>query len=672
MDTLKWGIVGTGAIARTFLHGLGQTDSGRAVAVGSRQMESAEAFAEKHGIGRAHGAYEALLEDPEVEAVYVSTPHPFHAEWTIRALEAGKHVLCEKPLALNQWQAQEMIEAARRSGTFLAEAFMYRCHPQTARIVERVRSGAIGEVRLIRASFGFDMGDAFDPKGRLFDPQLGGGGILDVGCYPVSMARLVAGAAEGRPFADPVKVTGAGKLGETGVDEWAAGVLQFASGIIAQVSTGIRAQLDNSLVVFGSKGRLEVANPWTGDRVDAVNGAVTIVTRDGETVHPCPAGVTSFALEAEAVARAIRSGKTELGAPGMNWADSLGNLATLDRWREAVGLTYPDEKPAPRRSSLSGRPVRVRTGESGHGMRYGRIPGLEKPVSRFIYGALAAHGSFAKAQVLFDHWLEVGGNAFDTGWIYGPCDAILGHWLVSRGVREEVVLIAKGAHTPHCNPEGVKRELSESLERLRTGYADIYILHRDNPDIPVGEFIDVLNEQVEAGRIGVFGGSNWSPKRFAEANIYAHANGKQGMTVLNNNLSLARMVDPVWPGCIHLSDPESRQWMEQEKVVHLSWSSQARGFFTERTEQELSSPGYDTELRRSWISEDNLRRRERAIELARTRGVLPINIAAAWVLCQPFESFALIGPETVHEMETSLPGLEIELTREEIAYLWGG
>ena len=671
MQKLNWGILGTGAIAQAFADALKQSETGRLCAVGSRTQESADRFGSKNGAGKCHGSYESLLADETVEAVYVSTPHPFHPEWAIKAAEAGKHVLCEKPLALNLWQGQAMIEAARRHGVFMAEAFMYRLHPQTAKLVELVREGAIGEVRLIRASFGFGGGDTIRPESRIFNNALGGGGILDVGCYTVSAARLIAGAAIGQAFDNPVKVAGAGKTGETEVDEWAAAVLQFASGITAQVATSVRAQPDNVVEIYGARGSIRVPNPWTADRKEAVTGKIIVEGTDEPAVLEIPAKVTSFTLEADAVARAIAAGRQEMESPGMTWEDTLGNLKVLDAWRQQVGVVYLDEKPAERRVDLTNRPVRVRTREKGHHMRYGEIPGLDKPVSKFIFGALTSHGSFAKAQVMFDHWLQLGGNAFDTAWQYGASDKILGQWLASRGVRDDLVLVAKGAHTPFCDPESLTRQLMESLERLQTDYTDIYIMHRDNEEIPVGEFIDVLNEHVAAGRIRLFGGSNWSPERFMEANAYAAANNKQGMSILNNNLSLARMVDPVWAGCLHLSSRASRQWMARNKVVHMSWSSQARGFFTERTDKERETPGYDAELRRCWFSEDNFKRRERAMELAKEKGVLPINIAAAYVLQQPFESYALIGPETVHELESSLPALDVELTPEEVEYLWG-
>lgn len=671
MSRLHWGIIGTGAIAKAFAHGLKQSRTGQLVAVGSRTRASAEAFAKAHGIPNFHGSYEALLVDKTVQVVYITTPHPFHAEWAIKAVEAGKHVLCEKPLALNQWQAQAMFEAASKAGVYLSEAFMYRFHPQTAKLAELIRDGVIGDVRMIRASFGFG-GDWIDPESRLFKNELGGGGILDVGCYTVSGVRLVAGAAISKPFDNPATVLGCGHVGETDVDEWAAAVLQFKSGITAQVSTSIRARLDNTIEVFGTRGQLLVPNPWAAEREKGVSGKVIQTTGKEPIEHEIPADVTSFALEADGVGRAIAAGHCEPEPPAMTWQDTLGNMAVLDEWRKQVGVIYQAEKPAPQPLNIAGNKVRVNK-KARPAMQYGQISGLDKPVSKFIFGALTAHGSFAKAQVLFDNWLECGGNAFDTSYHYGwgKCDALLGEWITSRGVREELVLVAKGAHTPYCDPENLSQQLFKSLKLMKTDYADIYIMHRDNEDIPVGEFIDVLNEHVAAGRIRVFGGSNWSPERFEEANAYARANGKQGMSILNNNLSLARMVDPIWSGCLHMSDTASRNWMAENGIIHFSWSSQARGFFTGRTQQELDEPGHDPELRRCWLSDDNLARRERAIELAEKKGVLPINIAAAYVLSQPFDSYALIGPETIHEMETSLPALELQLDAAEIAYLWG-
>ena len=157
-STVQWGIIGAGNIARAFARSLANSTTGRLVAVGSRSRQKADRFAAEFNVSHAHGSYEALLADDHVQVVYVATPHPHHAEWSIRAAEAGKHILCEKPLALNHAEAMAVIEAAIRYDVFLMEAFMYRCHPQTAKLVELLRNSVIGDVRIIQASFGFQTG----------------------------------------------------------------------------------------------------------------------------------------------------------------------------------------------------------------------------------------------------------------------------------------------------------------------------------------------------------------------------------------------------------------------------------------------------------------------------------------------------------------------------------
>jgi aryl-alcohol dehydrogenase-like predicted oxidoreductase len=240
-------------------------------------------------------------------------------------------------------------------------------------------------------------------------------------------------------------------------------------------------------------------------------------------------------------------------------------------------------------------------------------------------------------------------------------ERLLGQWIKNRGVRHETVIIAKGAHTPNCNPASLTQQLHESLDRLQTDYADIYFMHRDNPDIPVGEFVDVLNEHLKAGRIRAFGGSNWTPQRVAAANRYAKRKGLTEFAAVSNNFSLARMVKPVWAGCIS-ADP---LWHKRQQLPLFAWSSQARGFFV------LGDPGYtaDKSLAECWYSDDNFQRQARVKELAAKRGVTPIQIALAYVLNQPFPTIALIGPRTLAETRTSWPALAIELSRKELRWL---
>lgn len=657
--TINWGIIGTGRIAQIFAEGLASSKTGRLMAIGSRTQEGADAFGETWKLPRRYGSYEALLADNDVQAVYISTPHPWHAEWTIKAAEAGKHILCEKPLALNHAEAMAMVEAAERNDVFLMEAFMYRCHPQTARLIELLRSGVIGQVRMIQATFSFNS--AYRPEGRLFNQALGGGGILDVGCYCTSIARLVAGVANGKDFIEPTHVVGVGHVGESGVDEYATASLAFPGDIIANLFTGVRVNAGSKVHIFGSEGSIFIPSPFTPRSGQATS---LIVRRDDEQTEremfvENKDGL--YALEADTVAQYI----DERQSPAMNWQDTLGNMRTLDQWRTAVGVVYDSERDSGKPLTVAGRPLSVRRENV---MKYGHIDGLEKPVSRLVLG-VANQTSWPYASVMFDDFFERGGNCFDSAYIYGKgrCEKMLGQWLKNRAIREQVVILDKGAHTPDCNPEALKRQLLESLDRLQADYVDIYMMHRDNPDIPVGEFIAVLNELRDAGRLRIFGGSNWSIERITQANAWAAKHGMAGFSALSNNFSLAQMVKPTWPGCISSSDAQSRAWLTANQMPLMPWSSQARGFFTDYVrrndiaEQEV--------MMRGWYSEENVKRRERANTMAQERGVPPIAIALAYVLCQPFPTFPLIGPRLLSEIRTSFAALTIELTPAELRWL---
>ena len=664
-DKIRWGLLATGAIAHAFARGVRASQTGELAAVGSRSREKADAFGAEFGISRCHASYEALLADPQVEAVFISTPHPQHAEWCIKAAEAGKHVLVEKPIGLNQWQAQAMLEAAAANKVFLMEAYMYRCHPQTAALVDLLRQRVIGDVCVIQATFSFHAG--FNADGRLWSNALAGGGILDVGGYTTSLSRLIAGAALGRPFADPVAVTGAGHLHpQTGADAWAVGTLRFDGDIVAQIATGVGVSQENVVRVFGSEGNIFLPNPYVMARDGAATGKI-IVNRNREAPREIAveSAVTSYAHEADACGRAIRAGRVEVEPPAMTWADTLGNIGAQDAWRAAIGLVYEAEKPQNLPPvTIANRPLAVRTATP---IPRGRIEHLDKPVARLVMG-VDNQTCMPQAAAIFDDYVERGGNAFDTAHVYGEGKSrILGQWIRTRGVRGEIVLIAKGAHTPHCNPDSLRAQLLQQLEWLGVDSADIYMMHRDNPQIRVGEFIDVLNEQVKAGRIKAFGGSNWSIDRVKKANAYAKRKGLQGFSAVSNNLALAEMVKPVWGGCIHAHDAADRAWFNRTQTALLAWSSQARGFFV--PSRARPDKRDDVSLAECWYSEDNFRRQARAIELAAKRGVEPINIALAWVLCQPFPTFPLIGPRSIAETRSCMGALGVTLTPRELAYL---
>ena len=316
-------------------------------------------------------------------------------------------------------------------------------------------------------------------------------------------------------------------------------------------------------------------------------------------------------------------------------------------------------------------------------MKYNKIDGLEKDISKLIMGN-DNQTSFDEAAKLWDHWVDVGGNSFDTAYIYGggSQEKLLGEWHRKRNNLKELVIIAKGAHTPHCDPKSISSQLTESLDRLQTETADIYIMHRDNTDIPVGEFIDVLDEEKNKGRIKIFGGSNWTLERFKEANNWADGHNKNKLSILNNNLALSKMINPLWAGCISSNDDEILHYLEETQTAHLSWSSQGRGYFlpdniTQKIEDKITSdeaswrkPGEHSSGPIScYDSEDNRERKKRVFQLASKMGVDSQNIAGAWPIHLKFPSFALIGPRTIDELVSSLKNLDVELSEEQVNWL---
>jgi predicted dehydrogenase len=344
MPQISWAILSTGAISDCFARAVRASRTGQVLAVASRSADKAAHFAAAHRIPRHYPSYEALLSDKDVQAVYISTPHPQHAQWAIQFAAAGKHLLVEKPITMNLPELLALADAARSANVLVMEAFMYRCHPQTARIVELIRQKAIGEVRIIQAAFCFQ--NPFDPQSRLFSNALGGGGILDVGCYTASMARLIAGAAIGWNFADPLELKATARLMPTGVDGYSAAAVKFPGDIIAQLACGVHAALDTVVLATGSEGRIFIPNPWVCDRRRPETGLI-LLHRHGDP-SPVPIAVdaaqTSFTYQADVFGDAVLADKTTVPSPAMTLEDSIGNMKTLDAWRHSAGVVYDAEK----------------------------------------------------------------------------------------------------------------------------------------------------------------------------------------------------------------------------------------------------------------------------------------------------------------------------------------
>ena len=311
---------------------------------------------------------------------------------------------------------------------------------------------------------------------------------------------------------------------------------------------------------------------------------------------------------------------------------------------------------------------------AGVEMRYRRFEPLGRDLSVLALGTayLADDGEEASFELL-DAWLAHSGNLIDSARQYGDgrSEAILGRWLADRGVHDDVVLITKGGHhvtlgaqhdpeRKRVTPEHLAADLAESLEALGVDSIDLYFLHRDDPSKPVGPLVDALNDHAAAGRIRFFGGSNWTTERLEEANAYAAFHGLQGFAVSSPGLSLAEPRAEPWPGTVFARSPEDRAWYRRMQLPLFAWSAQAGGFFAGRR---------DAETERVYGGERNLELLRRAEALARERGASANEVALAWVLHQPFPTYAIIGPRTLAELEASIAALEVELTPEDVRRL---
>jgi len=306
---VRWGFLSTAKINDKLLPGAMESDRVDVIGVASRDAGRAEAYAREREIERAYGSYEALLADPDVEAIYISLPNSLHVEWSIRALEAGKHVLCEKPLSRRPEDVERAFDVAKKADRILMEAFMYRHNPQTRRLKELVDAGAIGRLRLIRAAFSFPLDDAENVR---LDASLDGGGLMDVGSYCVSGARFLAG--------EPEHVHGEQVLGESGVDVLFTGTMRFSGDVLAQFDCGLVLPVRDELEAIGEEGSIFLDDPW-----HCKSPALELRTESG--VEEIAVGAAdSYRLQLENMSEAIR-GRAE---PLLARRDALGQVRAIE------------------------------------------------------------------------------------------------------------------------------------------------------------------------------------------------------------------------------------------------------------------------------------------------------------------------------------------------------
>ncbi|AMM20058.1 oxidoreductase [Frondihabitans sp. PAMC 28766] len=321
---LRWGVLAPGVIAHDWVDSVARHTSQRIVAVGSRSLERAQAFADKHGAAHAYGSYAKLVQDAEVDVIYIASPHSEHESHALLAIAAGKHVLVEKPIATSAAGAQRIADAARAAGVFAMEAMWTRYRPQSDVVRQVLEAGTLGDIRLVTADFG---GLApVDPTSRLWDPALAGGALLDLGVYPVSWASFVLGS--------PTGVLASGDLAPTGVDRQAAMILTHDGGAQAVLTTGLTARTPEASVIAGSEGRLEIPSPfWFADDVRLFDGTGDLV----DTWHDPFGRVAreSLCCEAVALARYVGEGRTE--SPLHSLDETIAVMATLDEARRQLG-----------------------------------------------------------------------------------------------------------------------------------------------------------------------------------------------------------------------------------------------------------------------------------------------------------------------------------------------
>ena len=664
MSKIRWGIVGNGSIASAFAHSIKYCQYSELIGVYGRNDDKLNSFSSKFDI-KPYKDINDLIASKEIDAVYIATPHSSHYEYSLLAIKNKKHILCEKPMTINHLESMVLLNLAKEAEVFLMEAYMYRVHPQTFNILDNLSIFDNKKNKItITSSFGFSAD--LPESHRLRNPYMGGGAILDVGCYPLSMAKLIAGRLNGLSFADPETIDAKGRLDSTGVDLQSEARIVFSGNVEAYIKCAIDEDYTNDLKISDGNIDLVASQPWHCGQFQDGNSSLEIY-KDNKLYKEIPFKdeVGLFTREIDHASECILDKKLE--SQYVSHLDTQSNMLWLDKWRESLNIVCPF-------SELESSPI---SESKFYLMQESKLQetslnGIDKSGSRLALGC-DNQTSALHAFTMFDHFYGSGGRIFDTAYIYnnGKGDKYLGDWINSRNVEDEIIVLGKGAHTPECSPEFIRPQIIESLERLNINKIDIFCLHRDNPDIPVAEFMDALNEVRSEGLIGSLGASNWELNRFSEARDYSAANDKEAFSVLSNNFSLAEMVDPVWPGCVGTNN-EYLNYLIDNKVMLFPWSSQARGFFIKNKEitsnEHFSNPSLEEEIR-VWHDEKNLKRRKKCFEIAESRNVQPIQVALAYVIQKSPLIFPLIGPRTVLETDSSIAATQLNLSKEEMSEL---
>lgn len=324
--TIRWGIIAPGGIAQQFATGLTAVEGASLYSVAARSIEKAEAFAKAYHAEKFYDDYQAFLADDKLDAIYIATPHPFHKEFAIMCLQAGKAVLCEKPIAMNEAELTEMIECAKKNNVFFMEAVWTRFLPITVKLRELLAENVIGKITRLTADFAFN---ARKEIRRLYEPELGGGALLDVGIYPINYATMLLGNK-------PKQIFSTGYLGETGVDERASIILEYDNGVMANLYCGITTFAKNEAIIYGDKGYITVHDFWQSQKL-----RITYFDERTDEIIELPHAQNGYCYEAQEVASLLAENKTQ--SEIMSLEDSMAVMQIMDKLRVNWGLKYPME-----------------------------------------------------------------------------------------------------------------------------------------------------------------------------------------------------------------------------------------------------------------------------------------------------------------------------------------
>ena len=332
---LRWGVLGTGNAASVMAQAINASSTSILGAVASRSNQKAKDFSAKHDVLNYYSSYDELLADDNIDAVCIALPHYLHAEWSIKAAAAKKHILCEKPAAINANSASQVIDAVIQNDVFYMEGFMYRCHAQTKKLIELLREEAIGKIFLIEASFCYH--GVFDNDQIEFKKISGGGGILDVGCYPISMARLIASIANNVDSIRPVEINGMAHIGSKSMsDDYAVAMMRFQDDIFAQVSCGVSLEHRNDVRIFGSKGSIHIPSPWVPGGSGPGETVIYLKKTGVKEIQEIKVTTTTGLYEQEI--NTVAENIINREAAEITLQDTLDNMATVELWRKSVSL----------------------------------------------------------------------------------------------------------------------------------------------------------------------------------------------------------------------------------------------------------------------------------------------------------------------------------------------